>query len=113
MTSSAWKSLAAELRAHDQWGDFASPPSWPGMDGHPVNLLVNSNISAQRYQMILIRSLDSLMQPRELEMVVRALTQKDMSAATERLLEFFSDDTKQQDPHLLWAVGLGSVVALR
>src|SRR6185503_2707531 len=99
MNSAAWISLAAELRAHDQRGDFETPRSWPGtltspeVATDPVSILVNSDVSAAPYQDILIRALDSLTEPKELEMVVRALTRKETSAATDRLLRFFREGT--------------------
>jgi hypothetical protein len=97
--STAWTSLATELRAHDQLAHFAS-----SLD-HPVNTLVNGSFSAKPYQEILIRSLDWPMETRELEMVVRALTEKGMTTATDRLLMFFKDNAKRQASGLLWAVG--------
>src|SRR5260221_381686 len=67
--------------------------------------MVNGNVAAERYQDVLLRALDELSHPNELEMVVRALTRKEISAATERLLRFFGDYAYELHPHLLWAVG--------
>src|SRR5437867_2722976 len=108
MNSSAWQKVAAELRTHDHWGDFDTPRDfpgsrlWPELAQDPLTILVNGGVSAQRYAPVLLRALDVLTAPTELEMVVRALTQKDMTVATERLLQFFADYTYEQHPNFLW-----------
>jgi hypothetical protein len=97
--NSLWTSLEEELRARDSSGDFTRTSN------HPVNLLVNGGISAKPYQDILISYLDSGLSPNELEMVVRALSQKGLRRATGRLLAFFEDANFKTSPGLLWAVG--------
>jgi hypothetical protein len=103
--SVAWVSLGEELRARDCHGDFTVPLSWPGMEDHPVNHIVNAGIHSAPYAGILIRYLDSAMDDGEMNMVVRSLTQKGITGATDRLLRFFGDEAKDHDLYLLWAVG--------
>jgi hypothetical protein len=96
---SVWTSLEEELRARDSSGDFAHN------SGDPVDLLVNGGISAKPYQDILISYLDSALPPNELQMVIRALSEKGVVQATGRLLCFFEDARFKAYPSLLWAVG--------
>ena len=103
---SLWASLEEEIRAHDSSGDFTRTSD------HPVSLIVNEGISAKPYQDILISYLDSALSPNELEMVVRALSEKGIVRATGRLLAFFEDENFKTSPSLLWAVG-NAVYAIR
>jgi HEAT repeat protein len=95
--SAAWTSLAEELTASGRWGHFASTPD------HPVNRLVNGGISAKPYRELLIRALDWPMERNELTMVVRALSEKGIAGATEKLLAFF-EPGRSETPDL-WAAG--------
>ncbi len=119
MDSSDWDKLGVELLELDQWGDFAparteftptDPNSWKWrhIDCHPVNILVNAGVPLEHFQAYappLINALDQLTGKAGLELVVRALTRKGLTAATEKLLQLYQQETPLQDLSCLWAVG--------
>lgn len=118
MDKLTWQTVGDELRAMDRWGDFdaariqeasADPRSWLGrIDPHPINIMVNGGVSLDHFEAYvptLLRALDELRESVGLEFVVRALTKKGMTAATERLVQILTDEALVHDHRLLWAVG--------
>lgn len=119
MSRSAWSALGDELFALDRWGDFdpakrqfdaADPKTWlwRHADPHPVNILVNSDIPPDHvefYAPALIGGLNTLRDEAGLEMVVRALTRKGLTAAVGPILKLFSLPSLLREQNCLWAAG--------
>ncbi|NQT12625.1 MAG: HEAT repeat domain-containing protein [Planctomycetes bacterium] len=127
MPRSPWEKLADDLLAQDRWGDFdvartqetpTGPPSriWRqavlseflSIDPHPVDVLVNSGVPPDHFEAYvpcLVRALDEVTADMGLEMVVRALTKKGTTVATEKLLRLYANEELVAYPGLLWAVG--------
>jgi hypothetical protein len=119
MPRSAWEKLADDLLAQDRWGDFdvartqetpTDPRSWiwRHIDPHPVSILVNRGVPLdhfEAYVQTLVRALDEVTADLGLEMVVRALTKKGMTPATEKLLKLYSNEDLVGYRGLLSAVG--------
>lgn len=119
MNRPAWKALGEELFALDRWGDFdpakrqfdADDPKtwiWRHADPHPINILVNSAIPPDHFEIYapaLIRGLNTLRDEAGLEMVVRALTRKGLTAAVEEILKLFSLEPLIREQNCLWAAG--------
>ena len=74
-----------------------------GQEGSPMDTLVNTKTSSHPYQGILIDYLHKL-SGNELEMVVRALTEKKNKKAAPYLLKIFQRRDELSE-HNLWAVG--------
>ncbi|QDU40168.1 hypothetical protein Mal4_45230 [Maioricimonas rarisocia] len=116
---SAWQKLGDDLLALDQWGDFdaartkfvKSDPStwkWRTIDPHPVNIVVNAGVPREHFDAFVPRllvALDELRSDPGLEMVVRSLTKKKLTVATEKLIQLFEDESLVSEHRLLWAVG--------
>ena len=69
----------------------------------PIETLVNSKLSAKPFQDILIKYLD-ILKGKELEMVVRAFSEKGIKNVSSRLVRIFYN--KEKYPNLdLWTVG--------
>ncbi len=120
MDQSAWEKLGDDLHSLDHWGDFRAAKTrfvkgdpqtwkWKSIEQHPVNIMVNAGVSSEHFQTYVPRLLHALEESKSdsgyLEMVVRALTKKGLSAATEKLLQLFSEESFLQDLGLLWVVG--------
>lgn len=74
-----------------------------GKKGEPIDTLVNTKLPAKPFKSILIKYLD-LLKSNELEMVIRALSEKGMKDVSPRLIKFLN--TKENHPNLnLWTVG--------
>jgi hypothetical protein len=69
----------------------------------PINTLVNSKVSAKPFRNILISYIDSL-NGNELEMLIRALSEKGMKNVSYKLTKIF-EDNKEYPNLFLWAVG--------
>ena len=74
-----------------------------GQEGSPIDTLANTKTSSHPYQDILIDYLHKL-SGNELEMVVRALTEKKNKKAAPYLLKIFQRRDGLSE-HILWAVG--------
>lgn len=119
MNRSAWKALGEELFALDRWGDFdparrefdaADPKTWlwRHADPHPVNILVNSGIPPDHFEIYapaLTKGLKTLRDEAGLEMVVRALSRKGLTAAVGEILGLFSSESLVREQNCLWAAG--------
>jgi len=70
----------------------------------PIEVLVNTRHSALPYENLLIAAIPALT-GKELEMVVRALTQRGMRRAGPVLAALMASDGSPATPGLLWAIG--------
>jgi len=74
-----------------------------GEKGQPLDSLVNTKISAKPFKQILIKYLE-LLKGKELEMVIRSLSEKGMKDVSIKLLVILNN--KEKYPNLeLWSVG--------
>jgi len=74
-----------------------------GEKGQPLDSLVNTKISAKPFRQILIKYLE-ILKGKELEMVIRALSEKGMKDVSNKLLVILNNNEKY--PNLaLWSVG--------
>lgn len=83
----------------------AGVPEWEfmGQKGDPIDTLVNTKTSSHPYLEILIKYLPHF-KGMELQMVVRALTEKCNKKASIHLLSIFKN-ANELNEHTLWAVG--------
>lgn len=118
---SAWDKLGNDLLALDRWGDFdasrtqfvtTDPATWKwrSIDPHPVNILVNAGVPLEHFNSYVPRLLLALDELKEnsgfgLEMVVRSLTKKKLTAATTKLISLLTDESLVSQHGLLWAAG--------
>lgn len=120
MNTSVWEKLGDQLRSLDRWGDFGSERTeihrndpdtwkWHHIDGHPVNIMLNSSIPPDHFPAYvphLLHALEDLTgEEAGLEIIVRVLTKKGLTEAVEPLLRLYKDEALFQDLPCLWAVG--------
>ena len=70
----------------------------------PIEILVNTPHSAASYEDLLIAAIPSL-SGNELEMVVRALSERGMKRAGPVLAALMASDASRSTPSLIWAIG--------
>ncbi len=99
--SSEYEALEARLVAA---GAPASASKGPLDFTGPIEILVNTSHSAGPYEGLLVEAFPSL-SGNELEMVVRALSERGMKRAGPALATLMASDTSPSTPGLLWAIG--------
>jgi hypothetical protein len=105
MASTHYQDLEKQLLAAGAPSAAAKPLSSGALEiTGPLNVLVNSHHSAVAFEDILLAAIPTL-RGNELEMLVRALSERGMKRAGPILAGIMAADTYRREASLLWALG--------